>query len=522
MAQQDNVEYYKRLGVEKDATHKELRNAFAKKVMTVHPDKGGDEAEFAALHNAYEVLIDERKRRIYDRYGPDALGRTAEGLFSDTFRAGEFSGVDDDKTTKTTRELEALRKENDTLQRQMLILKPETENKYASSFESWLRNRDPIQNKVITSADIMKDIGVCESSYDKVNLPPLRSFIAEYTSTGQELPETVRQRQYDLPTELKWGQVLVHVLAAPITRLDHQLSRFYALHDTKMPAFPAPAGAEGVGVVLKVGPGVETLKERDLVLPGSPVLGTWRRLAVLKAEDLIPFPPTELSPTMVSTFYSFLTAYRLLEDFGSLRPGDTILQSGADSTVGMAVIQICKILKIKTINLVEDSDDFDDVSDTLHAMGANYVWKNTGSIVDRLKKARSGGLPRLGLDCIGSTTLSRICEAMFPEGTVVVYATTTNRVDRFPYIPLMFNGLSIRGFWLWQWLKDNAESVPEVVDKVLPLMEENKFDLEVQHWKQVDESFSAAIKERNSVLEFASVDEAMRVLSATESPENQD
>ena len=56
----------------------------------------------------------------------------------------------------------------------------------------------------------------------------------------------------------------MHVLAAPITRLDHQLSRFYALHDTKMPAFPAPAGAEGVGVVLKVGPGVETLKERGM------------------------------------------------------------------------------------------------------------------------------------------------------------------------------------------------------------------------------------------------------------------
>ena len=74
---------------------------------------------------SHPTLAPRRKRRIYDRYGPDALGRTAEGLFSDTFRAGEFSGVDDDKTTKTTRELEALRKENDTLQRQMLILKPE-------------------------------------------------------------------------------------------------------------------------------------------------------------------------------------------------------------------------------------------------------------------------------------------------------------------------------------------------------------------------------------------------------------
>lgn len=56
-------------------------------------------------------------------------------------------------------------------------------------------------------------------------------------------------------------QVLVHMLAAPVTRLDRQLARFYALHDTAMPPFPAPAGTEGVGVVLRVGPGVETLKE---------------------------------------------------------------------------------------------------------------------------------------------------------------------------------------------------------------------------------------------------------------------
>ena len=38
------------------------------------------------------------------------------------------------------------------------------------------------------------------------------------------------------------------------------------------------------------------------------------------------------------------TAYRLLEDYGNLRPGDTIIQNAADLPVGQAVIQLCQVL----------------------------------------------------------------------------------------------------------------------------------------------------------------------------------
>jgi len=41
-------------------------------------------------------------------------------------------------------------------------------------------------------------------------------------------------------------------------------------------------------------------------------------------------------------------------------------------------------------------------------------------------------------------------------GTVVVYGTSTNKVDRFPYVPLMHKDLALRGFWLWHWLKGPA------------------------------------------------------------------
>lgn len=97
-------------------------------------------------------------------------------------------------------------------------------------------------------------------------------------------------------------------------------------------------------------------------------MGTWRSLAVMTAVDLLPFPATTLpqawlcppqpptrgpsrpagTPAVVSTFYSFLAAYRLLEDFGSLRPGDTIIQSGAESLVGM----VCLLLSMYSIRCI--------------------------------------------------------------------------------------------------------------------------------------------------------------------------
>jgi molecular chaperone DnaJ len=55
------------------ATPDEIKKAYRKKAMEVHPDRhGGDkqkEAEFKKLNEAYEVLSDEQKKAHYDRHG---------------------------------------------------------------------------------------------------------------------------------------------------------------------------------------------------------------------------------------------------------------------------------------------------------------------------------------------------------------------------------------------------------------------------------------------------------------------
>lgn len=61
--------YYKTLGVSRSATQDEIKKAFRKLAQTHHPDAGGDENKFKEINEAYEVLGDEKKRKVYDQYG---------------------------------------------------------------------------------------------------------------------------------------------------------------------------------------------------------------------------------------------------------------------------------------------------------------------------------------------------------------------------------------------------------------------------------------------------------------------
>lgn len=62
-------DYYKTLGVPRTASSDEIKKAFRKLARKHHPDAGGDEAKFKEINEAYEVLSDDKKRKLYDEYG---------------------------------------------------------------------------------------------------------------------------------------------------------------------------------------------------------------------------------------------------------------------------------------------------------------------------------------------------------------------------------------------------------------------------------------------------------------------
>jgi DnaJ family protein A protein 2 len=93
------TKYYDLLEVAPDASEGDLKKAYRKKALRLHPDKGGDPELFKEVTHAYEVLADPEKRDIYDARGEAGLseqggmgGMDPQDLFSQLFGGGGFFG----------------------------------------------------------------------------------------------------------------------------------------------------------------------------------------------------------------------------------------------------------------------------------------------------------------------------------------------------------------------------------------------------------------------------------------------
>lgn len=87
-------DYYEVLGVDQDASQREIKKAYRKLALKYHPDKSDDpdaEEKFKEISEAYAVLSDEEKRQRYDRYGHAGIDQ--EYSYEDIFRGADFSDI---------------------------------------------------------------------------------------------------------------------------------------------------------------------------------------------------------------------------------------------------------------------------------------------------------------------------------------------------------------------------------------------------------------------------------------------
>lgn len=87
------ADFYKDLGVPKDATPEQIKKAYRKLAGELHPDKNpgnvAAETRFKAVNRAHQVLSDKRKRALYDEFGEEGL---RDGFQAETARAYRRGG----------------------------------------------------------------------------------------------------------------------------------------------------------------------------------------------------------------------------------------------------------------------------------------------------------------------------------------------------------------------------------------------------------------------------------------------
>jgi molecular chaperone DnaJ len=90
----EKKDYYEILGLDRSATKEDIKKAYRKLALKYHPDKNkekGAEEKFKEISEAYAVLYDDEKRRMYDQYGHTGIDQ--QYTTEDIFRTADFGDI---------------------------------------------------------------------------------------------------------------------------------------------------------------------------------------------------------------------------------------------------------------------------------------------------------------------------------------------------------------------------------------------------------------------------------------------
>ncbi|XP_073432216.1 enoyl-[acyl-carrier-protein] reductase, mitochondrial-like [Dendrobates tinctorius] len=252
----------------------------------------------------------------------------------------------------------------------------------------------------------------------------------------------------------------IKMLAAPVNPADiNMLQGNYGI----LPHLPAIGGNEGVGEVIKVGCQVQGFKTGDWVIPIDCGFGTWRTEAICKSSDVISISKDISLLSAATLGVNPCTAYRMLMDFETLNVGDTVIQNGANSAVGQAVIQICASMGVNTINVIRDRPNLAELKEKLLSLGASYVITE-----DMLEKTEMANLfkvverPKLALNCVGGNAAGNLFCHLKDGSTMVTYGGMSRKPTPLPAKALIFKNMKVCGFWMTQWKRSHMHDLTKL------------------------------------------------------------
>jgi NADPH:quinone reductase-like Zn-dependent oxidoreductase len=297
------------------------------------------------------------------------------------------------------------------------------------------------------------------------------------------------------------GQVVVGVKAAALNHLDVWVRRGWP---GLVLAFPHVLGADVAGVVEAVGDGVDGVAVGDAVVV-NPSLGCGRcerclsgeenlcrKFAILgehvpggqaervavPARNVLPKPPLLSFEEAAAVPLTFLTAWHALVTRARVRPGETVLVHAAGSGVGVAAVQIAKLLGARVVATAGS----DAKLAKARTLGADEVVNyETQDFVQEVKRLTDRKGVEVVFEHVGKKTWEGSILSAAVGGRIVTVGATTGYDPPTDLRHVFYRQLSILGSTmgtageLVQVLRFVAERrLRPVIDRVMPLAEVRK------------------------------------------------
>lgn len=261
---------------------------------------------------------------------------------------------------------------------------------------------------------------------------------AELTAIGPA-HDVVVARDVPDPGNPGAGRVVVRVEACSINPADILLIEGkYA----SRPEVPSLIGIEAAGVVEAIGPGVERLEVGDRVL--SLGRANWAQKLDLAETEVVLLPPEIDLEQAAMMKVNLATAWRMLTDYVPVAAGEWVIQSAANSGVGVNLIKLAAAEGIRTVNVVRRAELIEPLMD----IGADVVVVDGPDLAHRVHDATGNAEIRLGIDAVAGSLVQRMGDCMAEGGVLVNYGLLSGDPCQLTADQVVFKGLTLTGFWL--------------------------------------------------------------------------
>jgi NADPH2:quinone reductase len=235
------------------------------------------------------------------------------------------------------------------------------------------------------------------------------------------------------------------------------------------PELPFVVGGERAGEIIAIGRDVRNFVVGDRVVGGG-LTGGFAEECNLPASALRPIPPGVDFATASGFTTAYLTAYVSLVRRGELQAGETLLVHGAAGGVGLAAVDLGRVLGARVIATAstEEKRKF------LTAYGADHVLPSSG-FRDAVKEITAGHGADVIYDPVGGDVFDESTRCIAFNGRLLVVGFTSGRIPSIAANIPLIKGFSVVGVRAGEYGRQLPERGRENIEAIDRLLAEGKF-----------------------------------------------
>ena len=250
------------------------------------------------------------------------------------------------------------------------------------------------------------------------------------------------------------GEVKIRLRARGVSYTDVlRITGKYQVKDTP----PFIPGGEAAGEVIALGADVEGLAVGDRVLSG----GGFAEETVQAASSVIKLPATVEFEAAASFRSNYLTAYYGLQR-GRLKPGETLLVHGAAGGVGLATVDMGKLMGARVIATARSAERLE----VCKRLGADHVIDYSKGFREEVKALTDGRGADVIFDPVGGDVFDESMRCVAPFGRILIVGFTGGRPGEAKTNHLLVKDAEVIGFTVGglqrldpQWSRRNLEAL---------------------------------------------------------------